>query len=200
MNVTYPLTATFRLLALSPEIQVKNAQNEILLQVKQKLMTLREATTVFADEAKTQPVYQMKADRIMGFGATHHITRAADGAAVGAVRADGLRSIWRARYTVLSAQNTEVFHIREENPWIKVLHEFADEIPFVGLFIAMYINPRYLLTDPSGTVRYRITKRRSLVSRNFTLEEITPDADAGLDERLVALSLIQVMMLERSRG
>jgi uncharacterized protein YxjI len=200
VNVTYPLTATFRILALSPEIQVKNAQGEMLLQVKQKLMTLREATTVFADEAKTQPLYQMKADRIMGFGATHHITRAADGAAVGAVRADGLRSIWRARYTVMSAQGGEVFHIREENPWIKVLHEMAEEIPFLGVFIGMYINPRYLLADPSGTVRYRITKRRSFVSRNFTLEELTPDADAGLDERLVALSLIQVMMLERSRG
>lgn len=200
MNVTYPLTATFRLLALSPEIQVRNAQGEMLLQVKQKLMTLREATTVFADEAKTQPLYQMKADRIIGFGATHHITRASDGASIGAVRSDGLRSLWRARYTVMGAHGGEVFHIREENPWIKVLHELADEIPLVGIFIAMYINPRYLLTDPSGTVRYRITKRRSLVSRNFTLEELTPDADAGLDERLVALALIQVMMLERTRG
>lgn len=200
MNVTYPLTATFRLLALSPEIQVKNAQGQMLLQVKQKLMTLREATTVFADEAKTQPLYQMKADRVIGFNAVHHITRASDGEAVGAVRADGLRSLWQARYTVMGPHGAEVFHIREENPWIKFLHEFVDEIPIIGIFIAMYINPRYLLADASGTVRYRITKRRSLVSRNFTLEELTPDADAGLDERLVALSLIQVMMLERSRG
>jgi hypothetical protein len=200
VNVTYPLTATFRIFALSPEIQVKNAQNEILLQVKQKLMTLREATTVFADEAKTQPLYLMKADRIMGFGATHHITRAADGAAVGAVRADGLRSLWSARYTVLGAHGSEVFHIREENPWIKFLDALVEEIPFVGVIISTFINPRYLLVDEGGTVRYRITKKRSFVGRNFTLEEITPDADAGLDERLVALSLIQVMMLERTRG
>lgn len=200
MNVTYPLTATFKLLALSPEIQVRNAQNEMLLQVKQKLLTLREATTVFADEAKTTPMYQMKADRVIGFGATHHITRASDGAAVGGVRADGLRSLWNARYTVLDGKGAEAFHIREENPWIKFLDAIVDEIPLVGWIISTFINPRYLLVDAGGTLRYRITKKRSLVERNFTLEELTPDADAGLDERLVALALIQVILLERNRG
>ncbi len=200
MNVTYPLTATFKLLALSPEIQVRNAQNEMLLQVKQKLLTLREATTVFADEAKTTPLYQMKADRVIGFGATHHITRASDGAAVGGVRADGLRSLWNARYTVLDGKGAEVFHIREENPWIKFLDAVVDEIPLVGWIVATFINPRYLLVDAGGTLRYRITKKRSFVDRHFTLEELTPDADAGLDERLVALALIQVILLERKRG
>jgi hypothetical protein len=200
MNVTYPLTATFKLLSLSPEIQVRNAQNEMLLQVKQKLLTLREATTVFADEAKTTPLYQMKADRVIGFGATHHITRASDGAAVGGVRADGLRSLWNARYTVLDGKGAEVFHIREENPWIKFLDAMVDEIPLVGWIVATFINPRYLLVDAGGTLRYRITKKRSFVDRNFTLEELTPDADAGLDERLVALALIQVILLERNRG
>jgi hypothetical protein len=200
MNVTYPLTATFKLLALSPEIQVRNAQNEMLLQVKQKLLTLREATTVFADEAKTTPLYQMKADRVIGFGATHHITRASDGAAVGGVRADGLRSLWNARYTVLDGKGAEVFHIREENPWIKFLDAVVDEIPLVGWIVATFINPRYLLVDAGGTLRYRITKKRSFVDRHFTLEELTPDADAGLDERLVALALIQVILLERNRG
>ncbi len=200
MNVTYPLTATFKLLALSPEIQVRNAQNEMLLQVKQKLLTLREATTVFADEAKTTPLYQMKADRVIGFRANHHITRISDGVAVGGVRADGLRSLWNARYTVLDGKGTEVFHIREENPWIKFLDAVVDEIPLVGWIVAAFINPRYLLVDAGGTLRYRITKKRSLVERHFTLEELTPDADAGLDERLVALSLIQVILLERNRG
>jgi hypothetical protein len=76
----------------------------------------------------------------------------------------------------------------------------VDEIPLVGWIVATFINPRYLLVDAGGTLRYRITKKRSFVDRNFTLEELTPDADAGLDERLVALALIQVILLERNRG
>ncbi len=86
--LAFPLKATFRILTLSPEVWVENARGELLLQVKQKLLTLREATTVFADEAKTVPVYKMLADRVIGFRAVHRITRASDGAPIGAVKQD----------------------------------------------------------------------------------------------------------------
>jgi uncharacterized protein YxjI len=193
--LAFPLKATFRILTLSPEVRVENARGELLLQVKQKLLTLREATTVFADEAKTVPVYKMLADRVIGFRAVHRITRAS----VGAVKAGGLRTIWQARYEVTDAQDKLVFKIREENPWIKVIDALVDEIPLVGPLIAMFINPRYLVEDEGGVLRYRITKQRSFVARNFTLEQISPDAHVGIDERLIALALIQTMMLERSR-
>jgi uncharacterized protein YxjI len=197
--LAFPLKATFRILTLSPEVRVENARGELLLQVKQKLLTLREATTVFADEAKTVPVYKMLADRVIGFRAVHRITRASDGAPIGAVKAGGLRTIWQARYEVTDAQDKLVFKIREENPWIKVIDALVDEIPLVGPIIAMFINPRYLVEDEGGTLRYRITKKRSFVERNFMLEQISPDAHVGIDERLIALALIQAMMLERSR-
>ena len=199
-RVQYPLTATFRLIALSPEVQVRDAAGALLLHVKQKLLTLREDTTVFADEGKTQPLYRIRADRISGFWATHRITRAANGEPVGSVKAEGLRNLWTARYTVTDAQDRKVFSIREGNPWIKVLDAFVDEIPLVGWLLMSFVNPTYVLEDETGVERYRIVKRRSLVERRFTLEEISPDAHQGLDERLVALALIQVMMLERSRG
>lgn len=198
--LTYPLKATFKVMTLSPEVRVENAGGELLLQVKQKLLTLREDTTVFADAEKKQPVYKMRADRISGFWAVHRITRVSDGAIIGTVKADGLRSIWRARYTVSDAQDKPVLKFREENPWIKVLDAVLGEIDLVGPIIGMFINPRYLLEDADGTLRYRITKKRSFVGRHFTLEEVSPAQSAAFDERLVALSLIQVMMLERSRG
>ena len=197
--LTYPLKATFKIMTLSPEVRVENAGGELLLQVKQKLLTLREDTTVYADAEKKLPLYKMRADRISGFWASHRITRASDGAIIGTVKADGLRSIWRSRYTVTDASDRVVLKFREENPWIKVVDAILGEIDLIGPIVGMFINPRYLLEDADGTLRYRITKKRSFVGRHFTLEEVTPAAGA-FDERLVALSLIQAMMLERSRG
>jgi hypothetical protein len=56
------------------------------------------------------------------------------------------------------------------------------------------------LTDETGAVRYRITKKRSFIERNFILEQTSPDVHEDLDERLVALALIQTIFLERHRG
>jgi uncharacterized protein YxjI len=199
MAIQYPLTATFKLLALSPEVQVRDALGNMMLQVKQKALTLREDTTVFADDKKTIPLYRMVADRVIGFRAAHRITRLSDNAVIGSVKAAGLRSLWRTQYDVTGPNDNVVFTIREENPWIKLLDSLVDELPF-GFIFQAFINPRYLLTDETGAVRYRITKKRSFIERNFILEQTSPDVHEDLDERLVALALIQTIFLERHRG
>jgi hypothetical protein len=198
--LAYPLTATFRIIALSPELQVRDANDQVILELKQKVFTLREDTTVFADEARTVPLYRMRADRISGFWATHHITRVSDGAPVGTVAAEGLRSLWSARYQVRDGQERKVFVIHEENPFIKFIDALVDDIPVIGWLLQSAINPTYVAEDENGVIRYRITKRRSLLERRFVMDRVAEDPHEDLDERLVALALIQVMLLERHRG
>lgn len=200
MAINYPLKATFKLFALSPEVQVQDSLGSVLMQVKQKLFTLKEDTTIFADVQKTVPLYKMKADRVIGFRAVHNIWRVSDNAKIGAVKADGLRSIWRSRYTITDANDKTVFTIREENPWIKVVDALIGEIEIIGPFISMFINPRYLLEDEKGVLRYIIAKKRSFFGRNFTLEQVNKEENDDYDERLVALALIQTIFLEHRRG
>jgi hypothetical protein len=200
MAIAYPLTLTFKLIALSPEVQVRDANDTLLLQVKQKLLTLREDTTVFADEQKTVPIYKMIADRIIGFRAVHHITRVNDNTRIGNVKAQGFRSWWAARYEITDGQDRLAFNFKEENPWITFLDYFFESIELIGWLFAYFINPTFVLIDEKGVARYRILKKRSLIERRFFIEQIAQDDDADLDERLVALSLIQIVMLERRRG
>ncbi len=200
MAINYPLKATFKIMALSPEVQVQDSLGSVLMQVKQKLFTLKEDTTIFADQQKTIPLYKMKADRVIGFRAVHNITRVSDSTKIGAVKADGVRSIWRSRYTVTDANDKTVFSIREENPWIKVLDAVLGEIDLIGPFISMFINPRYLLEDEKGVLRYVIAKKRSFFERNFTLEQVSKEESDQYDERLIALALIQTIFLEHRRG
>lgn len=197
-KLTYPLTATFRIVTLSPELQVKNASGELVLQIKQKLLTLREDTTAYQDVNKTIPVYRMKADRISGFWAVHNFWRSRDESYMGGIRANGLRSIWRISYTVTDQNQQEIFRIREENPWIKLLDALLCEIDFIGWIFGLFINPVYLVESPSGTVLFRIKKKRSFWERSFTME-----ADQKVSEEhqeLALLALAQSVLLERARG
>jgi hypothetical protein len=200
MAISYPLTATFKLLALSPEVTVRDSSQAVMLQVKQKMLTLREETTVFADENKKLPLYKMIADRVIGFRAVHRITRFSDNALVGSVKATGFRSLWRTQYDIADSSDQTILTVREENPWIKVIDELVGEIPLIGWVIASFVNPTYLMTDEHGTALYRITKKRSLIERNFICEQIAQDTHPNVDERLVALALIQVIFLEQNRG
>ncbi|WP_045233989.1 hypothetical protein [Deinococcus pimensis] len=198
-GVPYPLTVTFKILALSPELTLHDASGRLLMVVKEKLLSLREGTTVYADLDKRVPLYRFRADRVLNLRAVRHITRADTGEAVGAVRAQGLRTLWGARYEVTDARGDVVMHVREDNPWIKVIDGLVDEIPIVGPIVGMFINPTYTMSDVEGRAARRIVKKRSFVERRFTMESAGP-LPAGASEELAALALVQVVLLERDRG
>ncbi len=204
MALSYPLLVKFPLMTLSPELHLEDASGRTLLCFKQKMFTLREATTVFADVAKTQPLYTIKADRIIGMGAKHLVKRM-DGTDFASFENDGWGSLWRARYFVKDAQGQTIFHVKEENPWVSVVDGLAgmlDEIPLIGGILGMavtyFVNPTYVMEDSYSKPRYRVRKQRSIFERRFTLEAI--DAVPEEWEEFSLLALMQLVQLQRREG
>jgi uncharacterized protein YxjI len=93
--VHYPLTLTFKIIALAPQIYVRDAAGQELLYVKQKLLKLRERIQVFADSSQSRQVSEINADRILDWSARYTFTDVG-GAVLGAVRRRGAKSLWRA--------------------------------------------------------------------------------------------------------
>jgi hypothetical protein len=56
------------------------------------------------------------------------------GRVIGAIKRQGMRSIWKANYEVYDASGGQVMAINEENGWIKVWDSLFGEIPVIGLF------------------------------------------------------------------
>ena len=196
MNVAYPLTLTFKFLTISSYIQVVDATGRLVAYVKQRAFRLREDVTIFADERQAEPLYDIKADRIIDIGASYSIS-AADGRPLGVVRQRGLRTLWKVTYDVLDDAGAAVAVVHEENAWIKVIDGLLGEIPILGFVIAQWINPTYLVESDGATV-LRLRKRPSLIERSFVLEQIAP-----LPRRLEPLALpavLMVVLLERGRG
>ena len=192
----YPLDLRFKLFSLSKQISVCDANGNSILYVKQKMLRLKEKVEVFSDSSLKNKLFEINANRIIDFSANYKFT-ASDGSAWGAVRRLGMRSIWSAHYEVIEGDAVDM-HIREENPWKKVLESLLGEIPLVG-FIALYLmNPSYLITMADGTTAMRVLKKPSVFESHFVIQKINEvDQD---DELRALLSLIMMVLLEKSRG
>jgi hypothetical protein len=190
--LNYPLNLSFKIIAFNPQVKITDASGQTVLYVKQKALALKEAVKVFADEGQQQELYNIKANKIIDFSAQYNVTTPV-GSPMGAVKRQGMKSLWKATYNILDAAGGEVGLIHEENPWIKVLDGLLSDIPFVGMFI----NPAYLV-DLRGQTALYLKKQPAMLEGKFSLEKRGEFSDA--DEALLLSSVIMMVLLERSRG
>lgn len=192
----YPLNLSFKLLALAPQIYVRDAAGQLRMYVKQKLLKLKEQVTIFADEGQSVPLYHIKADRVIDFNARYNIT-APDGRELGSIRRRGRRSLWRANYEVARGEEV-IFVLKEANPWAKVGDALFGEIPFVGIFAGYVFHPRYLVQRADGTEVLQVAKQNALFEGKYRIDkrtELPPE-----DEGMAVLAILMMLLLERRRG
>ncbi|HEY9807333.1 MAG TPA: hypothetical protein V6D04_12240, partial [Candidatus Obscuribacterales bacterium] len=91
-----------------------------------------------------------------------------------------------------------IFTISEQNPWIKVMDALFAEIPVVGLFTGYVFNPSYVVKRASGNPVMYLEKQPAFLSRIFTIKQVDQLSDS--EESQVLLSLVMMILLERSRG
>ena len=195
----YPLALSFKLVALAPQVYVRDAQGKELLYVKQKLLKLKEKVRVFTDSSQSQQVYEINADRWLDWSARYSFTDN-QGRNVGSVRRLGARSLWKATYEVDGPEGQNLFRIEEENPWVKVLDALLGEIPIIGIFTGYFLNPKYVvLRTGTNQPALRISKHRAFLESRFEIENLG-GIPAEAETEAVLLGILMMSLLERSRG
>jgi hypothetical protein len=194
--MNYPLHISFKILALARQLAVTDASGSLVFYVKQKAFKLKESVTVFADATQTQPLYSINANKILDFSASYQFADT-QGTPIGSVRRQGMKSLWKAHYDVFDGESP-VMVIKEENAWTKVLDALLGEIPVVGMFTGYLFHPAYLVTRPDGAVVMRLEKQPAFFEGKFIVQK---HAELNQTEETRALlSLIMMVLLERSRG
>ena len=194
--MNYPLQLSFKLFAFTKQVSVTEANGHLLFYVKQKAFSWKDAVTVFADEAQTQPYFRINADKALDWSARFYFT-ANNGQTIGSVKRHGGRSLWRAHYDIYDGEAV-VASIREENPWTKVFDALFAEIPVVGMFTGYVFNPSYIVTWSNGAPVMRLKKLGSFFGRSFSIEKLA-ELDPQSEQRVI-LSLLMMTLLERRRG
>ena len=203
--LNYPLRLSFKFFALTPQFSLIDANGRIVGWAAQKLFRLREAVTVFSDSSRKETLFMINADRVIDFGARYHFSDAS-GKPLGSVQRLGLKSLWKAKYDILDTRDPSmsresariIMTIREDNPWIKVLDGVIGVIPLAELFTGFFLHPAYSVSRADGTVVMSIRKQAAFWESRFLVEKKAELSE--LDEQRVLLSLIMVVLLERSRG
>ena len=197
MSLAFPLDLRFKTIAVAPQISVFDATGQLQLYVKQRAFKLKESVTVFQDAAQTRPLYRITADRVLDISANYRIDDAG-GTSLGVVRRLGMRSLWRAHYEIEQG-GRPAFQIREENPWIKVLDGLVGDIPLIGMLSGYVLHPAYRVTRTgSEEPVVRAVKRPAFFEGRYGIDctgTLSED-----EERLVLLSLLMMLLLERDRG
>ncbi len=194
--MNYPLTLSFKLLAIASQIYVTDSSGHLIGYVKQKLFKLKEAITMYADESQTQPLYEIRADRMLDFSANYHFSDSR-GNQFGSIKRQGMRSLWSAHYDI-AVGNTPAFVVREANPWIKVLDSLLGEVPVLGMFTGYFLQPAYNVTRPNGQDAMRLAKQPAFFEGRFVIEQHAPLSEH--EEVCALLGLMMIVLLERARG
>jgi hypothetical protein len=196
-SMIFPLALRFKLMAIASQISVTDADERLIYYVKQKAFKLKEAVTVYADEAQTRPVYRIAADSIFDISASYRIEDAG-GAEVGTLKRHGMRSFWKVHYEIFQ-HGQPAFVVREENPWVKVLDGVLGEIPILSLAAGYVFHPAYLLSrGEDQPTLLRVVKRPAMFEGRFHVEAIAPADGPWVDVAVVGL--LMMLLIERGRG
>ena len=198
--IQYPLHITFKIWTLSPNrVSVTDNQGQLLFVMRQKAFRLKEAIVVYGDEQLSQPLYEIRADRIIDFSARYNFSDA-QGADLGGIKRQGMRSLWSAKYDIFDrlADTKLAMTIQEDDPWIKVLDSLFSEIPIVGMFTGYVFNPSYTLARAGGMNVMKLSKIPGFLSRHFTIQRV--DLLDDREEIQAILSILMMIFLERRRG
>lgn len=194
--MNYPLEINFKLLTIAQQLSVRDAQGNLIFYLRRKAFKLKEAMTVFGDEAQTRPLYQINADRVIDFSARYNFTDNA-GNVLGSIKRQGMRSFWKSHYEIEN-RNGVVLSLQEENAWIKVFDSLLGQLPVVGALTGYLFHPAYLVSRADGTVLLRMEKRPAFFEGKFSVEkraELAPD-----EETRALLGMLTMVLLERNRG
>ena len=196
MQYQYPLNLSFKILALAPQITITDASGRVILYVKQKLFKLKEEVQVFSDVEKTNQVFAITADRIIDFSARYNFADMA-GNSLGAVKRRGMKSLWKAHYDIFEGEKP-VLEIQEENVMVRLADGCLTAIPIVGAFSGYLFHPAYLVSRGETQTLMRFQKLPALFEGKYKIEPQTELNPA--EENRIILSLIMMILLERSRG
>ncbi|HRE46897.1 MAG TPA: hypothetical protein PLD47_04170 [Aggregatilineales bacterium] len=200
MAIQFPLNIRFKLMAFAPRMFVTDVNGDDVCYVSQKVMRLKEDIQVFTDDTRSKEIYRIKADRIMDFSATYHFSESESRRTFGAVKSKGWRSIWRATYEVLDANENETHRIQEVNPWVKVGDALVSQIPFVNMFTGYFLHPKYAAYN-SKTEQpvMQLNKEAGFFEGRYSVEKL--DANLTTDEeRRILLSFMLMVQFMRRRG
>jgi uncharacterized protein YxjI len=114
-------------------VQSDGQKGQLVAFAQQKRMAFKEKVTFYADEAKTQPLYTMRAEKVLDVHG-RYLVEDMQGQRIGAFRKQFGKSLLNSTWSILQDDQPAIT-VRESNQLLALARRFAGLIPFIGELI-----------------------------------------------------------------
>ncbi|OGC50480.1 hypothetical protein A2716_04730 [candidate division WWE3 bacterium RIFCSPHIGHO2_01_FULL_40_23] len=171
-----------KMLALGNKYIVTDAGSNVLLYSKQKLFRLKEDFRFYTDQAETSEFLKISAQNIIDFSGKYTVSDSSSGAVLGIIKREGLRSLLRGKWLILSPSEEMIAEVHEDSIVLAVLRRVFD-------FITLVIPVKFDIVK-GDTALGVIEKKRALIRDRYYID-LRNDTGKVIDRRLaVALSVL----------
>jgi uncharacterized protein YxjI len=170
-------------------------EGELLVFAEQKRMKLKEEIGFFADTAKTQPLFSVKAENVLDPRGRYQLLDPS-GSVIARFKKNFGQSFLRSTWHLQDADGNETGTARERNLVAALFRRYGSLIPYVGDLLGLIpIAYNFDFTDASGT-RLAVNEKLWSIRDRFRLT-VTPEGK-DVDRRLlVAMTVCQDALQRR---
>ncbi|MBP6880358.1 hypothetical protein KBC31_01880 [Candidatus Saccharibacteria bacterium] len=173
---------------LGATIHIRSFDGQLIGNAKLKAFKLREAITLFADDARTIPLLSIKARTILDFGTVYDVLDL-DNKRIGSLKRQGWKSIVSDQWQIWDADEQVIGEINEDNVALALVRRFLTNL----------IPQKFTLTDKSGKVYGNVSQRFNplIVELDVKLES---EIETGIDPRLTMVATLMLAAIEGRQG
>jgi hypothetical protein len=159
----------------------------ILAYSRQKAFRLKEDIRVFSDEAQTQELLVIQADRIIDFSAAYQVTDAQTGEHYGTLRRKGWTSMFRDSWEILDAEGVVRGRVLEDDGFKAFLRRLND-------LVALLLPQKFHINVGDQTVG-TMSQHRNLFVQKYSVD-LSLDTDNLLPRPLAIAAVILLLAIE----
>jgi hypothetical protein len=148
--------------------RVFTGDGQLIMYIRHPLLRLREELMVYADEARTRPLLQIKSQQVIAIDFCYEVSDAQTGQLLGSVQSKGLRSLVRDKFILLDPAGVEIGYAEEQGA--SLLRRFfplllSRHAIFVAGETVAYMKQRFRLFSKE----FAVTAQPSSLDRRFVL-------------------------------
>jgi len=117
-----------KIFTLSPQFYFLDLDGNTLAFLRKKVFTWKDDIRVFTDETLSMELLTIKARKIIDWGAAFDVTDSINHQKVGVLKRRGWKSLVRAEWTIVDANDQEIGRIQEGSTFLALLRRFITNL------------------------------------------------------------------------
>jgi hypothetical protein len=174
-----------KIFTLAPQFFFNDPNGQVLAFLRKKIFSWKDDIRVFTDATQSFELLRIKGRQVIDFGASFDVTDSISGENAGTLRRRGWKSILRAEWDILDANEMEIGKIREDSAFLAAVRRLLGHLIPQGY--SFEAHGRAVGTAQRTWNFFVPTMRVDFVQ----------DPGKSLDRRLLVAAIVLLMTVER---